>query len=45
MIFHRVTLKSTIYVLNRQDKVSLIKSTPYLGIINDDKLKWSEHSC
>ena len=45
MIFHRARLKPTIDVLIRQDKISLTKSTStkFLGIIIDNKLKWTEH--
>ena len=43
MIFHRPRLKPTIDVLIRQDKISLTKSTKFLGIIIDNKLKWTEH--
>ena len=42
MIFHRARIKPTIDVLIRQDKVSLRKSTRFLGIIIDNKLKWTE---
>ena len=37
MIFHRAN------VFIRQDKISLTRSTQFLGIIIDDKLKWTEH--
>ena len=43
MIFHRARLKPTINVFIRQDKISLTRSTQFLGIIIDDKLKWTEH--
>ena len=43
MIFHRARLKPTINVFIRQDKISLTRSTKFLGIIIDDKLKWTEH--
>ena len=43
MIFHRARLKPTIDVLIRQDKISLTKSTKFLGIIIDNKLNWTEH--
>ena len=43
MVFHRARLKPTIYVLIRQDNVSLIKRTKFLGIKIDNKLKWTEH--
>ena len=43
MIFHRAILKPTINVLIRQDKVSFTKSRKLIGIIIDNKLKWTEH--
>ena len=43
MIFHRARLKPTIHVFIRQYKISLTRSTQFLGIIIDDKLKWTEH--
>ena len=43
MIFHRARLKPTINVFIRQDKISLTRSIQFLGIIIDDKLKWTEH--
>ena len=39
MNFHRERLKPTIDVIIRQDKVSLTKSTQFIGIIIDSKLK------
>ena len=30
-------------IVIRQDKISLTRSTKFLGIIIDDKLKWTEH--
>ena len=43
MIFHRARLKPTMVVLIRQDKIALAKTTKFLQIIIDDKLKWTNH--
>ena len=43
MSFHRARLKPTINVYIRQGKISLTKSTKFLGIIIDNKLKLTEH--
>ena len=41
MIFHRTRQKPIINVFIRQDKISLTRSTQFLGIIIDDKLEWT----
>ena len=43
MVFHRARLKPTKDVMIRQNKIAFTKSTKFLGIIIDDKLKWTEH--
>ena len=43
MVFHRAQLKPTKDVMIRQNKIAFTKSTKFLGIISDDKLKWTEH--
>ena len=43
MVFHRARLKPTKDVIIRQNKIAFTKSTKILGIIIDDKLKWTEH--
>ena len=43
MVFHRARLKPTKDVMIRQNKIAITKSTKFLGIIIDDKLKWTEH--
>ena len=43
MVFHRARLKPTNDVMIRQNKIAFTKSTKFLGIIIDDKLKWTEH--
>ena len=43
MVFHRARLKPTKDVMIRQNKIAFTKSTKFIGIIIDDKLKWTEH--
>ena len=43
MVFHRARLKPTKDFMIRQNKIAFTKSTKFLGIIIDDKLKWTEH--
>ena len=43
MVFHRARLKPTKDVMISQNKIAITKSTKFLGIIIDDKLKWTEH--
>ena len=43
IVFHRARLKSTKDVMIKQNKIAFTKSTKFLGIIIDDKLKWTEH--
>ena len=44
MVFHRTRIKSkTGKISNRNNAIEDIKSTKFLGITIDDKLKWTEH--
>ena len=43
MVFHRSRIKSSKDVQINQHILSLAKSTTFLGIIIDDKLKWTNH--
>ena len=43
MVFHQARLKPTKDVMIRQNKIAFTKITKFLGIIIDDKLKWTEH--
>ena len=43
MVFHRARLKPTKDIMIRQNKIAFTKITKFLGIIIDDKLKWTEH--
>ena len=44
MVFHRSRVKAKdVNVVIQQNTVDHVKSTKFLGIIIDDKLKWHEH--
>ena len=44
MVFHRARIKSkTGKISIRNNPINEVKSTKFLGIIIDDKLKWTEH--
>ena len=44
MVFHRARIKSNSSKLSiRDNEISLVFSTAFLGIIIDDQLKWLEH--
>ena len=45
MVFHRARIKSkTGKISIRNNAIDEVKSTMFLGIIIDDKLKWTEHN-
>ena len=43
MVFYQARLKPIKDIMIRQNKIAFTKSTKFLGIIIDDKLKWTEH--
>ena len=43
MVFHIARIKSNIDFFIEYNEIAEVKSTKFLGIIIDDKLKWSEH--
>ena len=44
MVFHRARIKSkTGKISIRNNAIDEVKSTKFLGVIIDDKLKWTEH--
>ena len=44
MVFHRARIKSkTGKISIRNNAIDEVKSTKFLGVIIDDKLKWIEH--
>ena len=44
MVFHRERIKcKTEKIIIRNNEIAAVKSTRFLGVIIDDKLKWKEH--
>ena len=43
MVFHSARIKSKIDFFINNNEIAEVKSTKFLAIIIDDKLKWSEH--
>ena len=44
MVFHKARIKTkSIEISIRDNKISRVFSTTFLGIIIDDQLKWLEH--
>ena len=44
MVFHRARIKcKTEKIIIRNNEIAAVKSTKFLGVIIDDKLKWKEH--
>ena len=44
MVFHRAKIKCKAEkIIIRYNEIAAVKSTKFLGVIIDDKLKWKEH--